>query len=78
MNHIGGIRVVGAFMALGAYIRMASRGVHRREEMIDAGYRFIPMTLKAGDPGPDRMIITALLGMAILALLQFEDPDAVM
>ena len=78
MNHIGGIRVVGAFMASGAYIRMATRGVHRRVVMIDAGNRFIPMTLEAGDPGPDRMIITALLGMAILTLLQFEDFDAVM
>ena len=46
--------------------------------MIDIGYRIIPMTLEAGNPKPDRMIITALLGMAILTLLQFEDPDAVM
>jgi hypothetical protein len=46
--------------------------------MIDAGYRFIPMTLEAGNPCPDRMIIPALLGMAILTLLQFEDLDAVM
>jgi hypothetical protein len=46
--------------------------------MIDAGYRFIPMTLEASYPSPDCMIIAALLGMTILTLLQFEDLDAVM
>jgi hypothetical protein len=45
--------------------------------MIDAGYRFISMTLEASDPGSDGMIIAALTGMAILTLLQFEDLDAV-
>jgi hypothetical protein len=46
--------------------------------MIDAGYRFFSMTLGASNPGPDCMIIAALLGMTILTLLQFEDFDAVM
>ena len=78
MNNIGRIRVVGAFMAPGAYIRMAPRGVHRRVVMIDAGYWFIPMTLETGDPGPDRMIIPTLPWMTILTLLEFKDLDAVM
>ena len=82
MNHIGGIRVVGAFMALGAYIRMASCGVHRREVMIDAGYRFIPMTLEAGDPGPDRiglygaMALPCTIGGAYLCIFHQQGESA--
>ncbi len=46
--------------------------------MVDAGYRFLPMTLEASDPSPDGMTINALLRVAILTLLQFEYLNPIM
>jgi hypothetical protein len=77
MNHVGCIGVVGAFVALGAYIRMTPINVHRRKVMVDAGYWLVPMTLEASYLCSDGMIVAALLWVAILALLQFKDLDSV-
>jgi hypothetical protein len=77
MNHIGCIGVVGPFVALGAYIRMTPVNVHWRKVMVDAGYRFAPMTLEARDLCSDGMIVPALLWMAVHTLLQFKDLDSV-
>jgi len=77
MNYVGCIGVVGAFVALGAYIRMTPSNVHWRKVMVDAGYRFVPVALEASYLCSDGMIVPALLWVAILTLLQFEDPDSV-
>ena len=75
MDHVGGIRVIRPFMALGAYVRVPSRRIHLGVIVVDAGNGFIAMTLTTGDLGPDRVNIPGLLGMAIYALLKPIDVD---
>ncbi|MGE5840098.1 MAG: hypothetical protein ACM34H_09200 [Deltaproteobacteria bacterium] len=77
MNDEPCIRVVGAFVALGAHIRMTPNRVHGRIVMVDAGDRFLPVALEAGDLGSDGVTVQALLRVAVFTLLKFEDPDPI-
>jgi hypothetical protein len=65
MDKIGPKSDIGPFVALGADVGMPSDGVHGRVVVFDGGDRLCPVTLAAGNPGPDRVEVPGLFGMAL-------------
>ena len=76
MDNKGGKRDTGPFVALGAYVGVPPRRVHRRVVVIDAGDGFRTMTLAAGKPGPTRVKVQGLSRMALDAGEPVIEPES--